>query len=158
MRAGMSGCCNGVDVYCMAAAVLYLHPSRNNITLYLTMRLQVLGWGGAALATPLVMLVSGAIFFAGTCFPPGTALPGTALAMMLALGPAAGIVAQVRGLRVAVCDGSTPGTQLAGCLVDLSRLWRSSCLPVPCCAVLCYDATCMYLTSYDVPRSTTHTC
>lgn len=58
---------------------------------------QVLGWGGAALATPLVMLVSGAIFFAGSLFPPGTALPGTALAMLLALGPAAGIVAQVFG-------------------------------------------------------------
>lgn len=56
---------------------------------------QVLGWGGAALATPLVMLVSGAIFFAGSLFPPGTALPGTALALLLALGPAAGIVAQV---------------------------------------------------------------
>jgi ATP/ADP translocase len=58
--------------------------------------LQVLGWGGAALATPLVMLVSGAIFFAGSLFPSTTALPGTALALMLALGPAAGIVAQVR--------------------------------------------------------------
>jgi hypothetical protein len=55
----------------------------------------MLGWGGAALATPLVMLVSGATFFAGSLFPPGTALPGTALAMLLALGPAAGIVAQV---------------------------------------------------------------
>jgi ATP/ADP translocase len=58
--------------------------------------MQVLGWGGSALATPLVLLVSGAVFFAGSLFGPGTALPGTALAMMLALGPAAGIVAQVR--------------------------------------------------------------
>jgi ATP/ADP translocase len=57
--------------------------------------LQVLGWGGSALATPLVLLVAGAVFFAGSLFPAGTALPGTALAMMLALGPAAGIVAQV---------------------------------------------------------------
>lgn len=61
-----------------------------------------MGWGGAALATPLVLLVAGAIFFAGSLFPPGTALPGTALALLLALGPAAGIVAQV-GVTVHVC-------------------------------------------------------
>lgn len=91
----------------------------------------MLGWGGAALATPLVMLVSGAIFFAGSLFPPGTALPGTALALLLALGPAAGIVAQVRpGLghwpALAGLDRRHGGLQCAiGCAIGLVPTLRS---------------------------------
>lgn len=54
--------------------------------------------------TPLVMLVSGALFFAGSLFPQGSAMPGTALALMLALGPVAGIVAQVRDVRLLYCS------------------------------------------------------
>jgi ATP/ADP translocase len=59
---------------------------------------QFLGWRGAALATPLVMLASGAIFFGAALFPAaagGGPLPSPVLAALLALGPLAGLVAQV---------------------------------------------------------------
>jgi ATP/ADP translocase len=56
---------------------------------------QFLGWRGAALVTPIVILLSGAVFFAGSLYPPGSVPAGSQLAMLLALGPAAGIVAQV---------------------------------------------------------------
>eukprot|EP00775_Hariotina_reticulata_P006953 gene6953-7169_t len=58
---------------------------------------QFLGWRGAALVTPVVILLSGAVFFAGSLYPPGSVAAGSQLAMLLALGPAAGIVAQVFG-------------------------------------------------------------
>ncbi len=55
-----------------------------------------MGWGGAALVTPIVMGGAGALFFAGSILAPGAVEPGTIAAVMLALGPAAGIATQVR--------------------------------------------------------------
>lgn len=46
--------------------------------------------------TPLVCLVSGAVFFAGSLVPAGSAAAGSWLAALLALAPTAGIVVQVR--------------------------------------------------------------
>lgn len=57
----------------------------------------VLGWRGAALATPLVCMASGTLFLAGSFFPAGSLPAGSPWAALLALAPAAGIVAQVFG-------------------------------------------------------------
>jgi hypothetical protein len=45
--------------------------------------------------TPLVCLVAGAVFFAGSLFPPGSVAAGSPMAALLALGPIAGIMVQV---------------------------------------------------------------
>uniref|UniRef100_A0A383WNC7 ADP,ATP carrier protein n=1 Tax=Tetradesmus obliquus TaxID=3088 RepID=A0A383WNC7_TETOB len=58
---------------------------------------QYLGWRGAALMTPLVCLAAGAVFFAGSLFPPGSLPASGPLAALLALGPIAGIMVQVFG-------------------------------------------------------------
>jgi ATP/ADP translocase len=57
--------------------------------------LQYLGWRGAALMTPLVCLAAGAVFFAGSLFPPGSLPASGPVAALLALGPIAGIMVQV---------------------------------------------------------------
>lgn len=46
--------------------------------------------------TPLVCLAAGAVFFAGSLFPPGSLPASGPLAALLALGPIAGIMVQVR--------------------------------------------------------------
>lgn len=58
-------------------------------------RAQYLGWRGAALVTPIVCLGAGALFFAGALWPLSSVAAGGPAAALLALAPAAGIVAQV---------------------------------------------------------------
>jgi hypothetical protein len=65
--------------------------------------LQFLGWRGAALMTPLVCLAAGAVFFAGSLFPPGSLPVSSPMAALLALGPIAGIMVQVRAPARLMC-------------------------------------------------------
>lgn len=65
--------------------------------------------------TPMVCLIAGALFFAGSYLPAGSAAAGTPLALLLAAGPIAGIVVQVRQLRLGQSAGVW-GSCLSVCL------------------------------------------
>jgi hypothetical protein len=67
---------------------------------------QFLGWRGAALMTPLVCLAAGAVFFAGSLFPPGSLPVSSPMAALLALGPIAGIMVQV---KLCLCNPGNAG-------------------------------------------------
>jgi hypothetical protein len=59
---------------------------------------QLLGWRGAALATPLVVGLAGSTFLVSQLVAGDATVAATALGgLLLAAGPAAGIVTQVRG-------------------------------------------------------------
>jgi len=63
--------------------------------------LQFLGVAWRRPGDAVVILLSGAVFFCGQSLPGGSIPAGSQLAVLLALGPAAGIVAQV-GAQVVV--------------------------------------------------------